>query len=128
MKKRYSQEDDIKETRTLRGSEKMSTPVKHIDHQLKGHVGEMLSKLKDSVIGPTGIYGFIIQGTEVTVVALSAEEKYLEYLEKGSFPKKDTKGVTLKYSRRCNFLEKDGRLALVKTFCDLAELSLFTET
>jgi hypothetical protein len=50
----------------LRNAEKTTTVINHLDSNLKGqHVGEMLAVLPRSVFDLHGIYGIIVQGTEV---------------------------------------------------------------
>lgn len=45
----------------------MHNQVQHVDCKLKGqHVGEILSVLHHSLFGPTGIFGIIVQATEVS--------------------------------------------------------------
>lgn len=121
VKKSYSREEDAESARQLQGLQKKPRFSKHIDYKLKGqHVGQLMSVLPNSVFGSSGIYGFIVQATEVTVVAFAAEEKYLEYLRKGNLPK--TMSATVKYSEKCNILSKKGRLDLVNTLFDMAAL------
>ncbi|XP_061191644.1 uncharacterized protein LOC133199833 [Saccostrea echinata] len=121
VKKFYSKEIDSETQRKLRKVTKVQNPIQHVDSKLKGqHVGEILSVLQYSLFGPTGIFGLIVQATEITVVAFATDEKYLECVRKGRLPKQDC--ATVKYSEKCNILSKKGRLELVKTFLDMSAL------
>ncbi|XP_048770846.2 uncharacterized protein LOC125676984 [Ostrea edulis] len=113
---------NVLETHTkLRKVSESHDPVEHVDCELKGqHLGGMLSVLCDSLFGPTGIFGFIVQATEVTIVAFATSENYLECIKTGNFPERDS--ATVRYSEKCNILTKKGRCELVRTFLDMVDL------
>lgn len=121
VRKEYSTEEDSGKTRKSQKVEKTDNSVKHLSSKLKGqHIGGMLSVLQHSVFGEAGVYGFVVQGTEVTVSALSAEKNYLGAIKEGSLPKTDKDLVSIKYSEKCNILTKKGRLELIQTLFDMA--------
>lgn len=66
VRKEYSTEEDSGKTRKSQKVEKTDNSVKHLSSKLKGqHIGGMLSVLQHSVFGEAGVYGFVVQGTEV---------------------------------------------------------------
>ncbi|KAK3083450.1 hypothetical protein FSP39_022965 [Pinctada imbricata] len=89
----------------------------HLDSNLKGQlVGDMLAALPRSVFHNNGMYGIIVQGTEVTLAALSVGKKYYENLQEGSL-KEATSSV--RYSKPLNFLKKCERNELIRLFVDM---------
>ena len=69
VKKEYSNSEGKVSERSPRHAENRATFVDHLDSSLKGqHVGGMLAVLPKSVFELHGIYGMIVQGTEVCLV------------------------------------------------------------
>lgn len=110
------------EQRSLEKRLKLDQNMNHIPSELKAeHIGEMLALLPSSVFGTRGIYGFLVQGTKVTLASLEADEEYLENLSEGVIPEKDCCAI-VKYSEECNILSLEGRLALIPTLLDMTAL------
>uniref|UniRef100_K1QCE6 Uncharacterized protein n=1 Tax=Magallana gigas TaxID=29159 RepID=K1QCE6_MAGGI len=114
-------ESDSQTQRNLERGTTVHNQDQCVDSRLKGQlVGDILAVLKNSMFGPTGIFGLIVQATEVTIVAFATENNYLECIKNGKFPNRDC--ATVKYSEKCNILAKRGRLELVKAFLGMADL------
>lgn len=121
VKNYYSKESDSQTQRNLERGTTVHNQDQGVDSRLKGQlVGDILAVLKNSMFGPTGIFGLIVQATEVTIVAFATEDNYLECIKNGKFPNRDC--ATVKYSEKCNILTKRGRLELVKAFLGMADL------
>ncbi|XP_061197483.1 uncharacterized protein LOC133205653 [Saccostrea echinata] len=119
--KTYKKEIDLEAQKKMRKVIKVQNPTEHVDTNLKcQHIGDILSVLRCSLFGPTGMFGFVVQATEVTVVAFATDKNYIQYIKTGLFPEQDC--ATVKYSEKCNILSKKGRHKLVKTFLDMATL------
>ncbi|XP_078321337.1 uncharacterized protein LOC111115924 [Crassostrea virginica] len=120
VKKKYSKSEDRVSERKLRNIEKKATFVDHLDSNLKGqHVGEMLAVLPKSIFKLHGIYGIVVQGTEVTISSLTVGEQYYKNLQEGSLHKMSS---VVKYSRPFNFLKETERESLIDTFVDMKSL------
>lgn len=120
--RKYETDEGYGEQRTIGKRLKLDQNMSHIPSELKAkHIGEMLALLPSSVFGTRGIYGFLVQGTKVTLASLEADEEYLENLSKGVIPEKDCCGK-VKYSEECNILTLEGRLALIPTLLDMTAL------
>lgn len=121
VKNYYSKESDSQTQRNLERGTTVHNQDQCVDSRLKGQlVGDILAVLKNSMFGPTGIFGLIVQATEVTIVAFATEDNYLECIKNGKFPNRDC--ATVKYSEKCNILTKRGRLELVKAFLGMVDL------
>lgn len=96
--------------------------AEHVDPLLKGqHIGEMLAVAEStSVFGQNGIFGFIVQGTKVTLVSLETKTEYFEYLKTKDKSKLFEAEVT--YSKECNFLSKNGRKELIPILLGMEKL------
>ncbi|XP_076078081.1 uncharacterized protein LOC143048333 [Mytilus galloprovincialis] len=95
--------------------------AEHIDPLLKGqHIGDMLAVAESSsVFGQNGVFGFIVQGTKVTLVSLETKKEYFEYIKT-----KDQKlfEAEVTYSKECNFLSKNGRKELIPILLGMEKL------
>lgn len=92
---------------------------------LKGHhLAQMLAVLPESVFNckyskSKRLYGFIVQGTEITVTSLSLLNKgFLEDLKEGCLPQEYC--AEMKYSTSCNILTQQGRLGLLSTLVEMS--------
>ena len=64
--KRYKEDEDMDVVRTLRKTKK-AYYAEHIGSSLKGQLGgQFLCTLSSSAFGNNGIYGFLVQGTNVS--------------------------------------------------------------
>lgn len=125
VKKSYSREADEQTVRNLRKSQKSVHQTNHISSDIKGqHLAQMLAVLPDSAFcsKPKRLYGFIVQGTEVTVTSFSLlNEGYLDNLKEGCLPREYC--AEMKYSTTCNILSQQGRLGLVSTLVEMSAVS-----
>lgn len=120
VKKKYSREGDPESERTQQNKEIVTWQVPHVNDNVKAkHIGEMLAVLPYSVFGNNGLYGFIVQGTNVTVVSLKLYEGYYDSLKEGQL---NMKNAVVQYSRECNFLSKEGRAYLSDVFFYMSKL------
>ncbi|XP_062574413.1 uncharacterized protein LOC134236254 [Saccostrea cucullata] len=83
-------------------------------------IGDMMAVLPSSVLGSWGIYGFLVQGTKVTVVSLVTDEGYMENLNQGYVAVGCE--ATVKCSKECNILTTEGRRDLIQTLQDMTDL------
>ncbi|XP_056015536.1 uncharacterized protein LOC125676828 [Ostrea edulis] len=121
VRKKYREAEESVSEGTARNTEKITSDLNHLHSSVTGqHVGEMLSILPRSVFGINGIYGIIVQGTEVTISCLSVGEEYYRNLKEGSLQKLSS---VVKYSRPYYYLHKCERENLIKTFVDMGALS-----
>ncbi|KAK3109098.1 hypothetical protein FSP39_022978 [Pinctada imbricata] len=84
------------------------------------HGGDLLAYLPDSIFGSKGIFGMIVQDTEVTVTFLDAESGYFEAVQTLFEEKRCSSKINL--SGEYNFLSKDDRRELVGFLAELAFL------
>ncbi|XP_063398489.1 uncharacterized protein LOC134683245 [Mytilus trossulus] len=92
----------------------------HIDSSLKGQLGgQFLCTLPFSVFGNNGMYGFLVQGTNVTLTSFKPEDGYYTDLCDGNL---QNKGAVILYSKEYNLLRKEDRRQLVQTFLDMGKL------
>ncbi|XP_063404124.1 uncharacterized protein LOC134687621 [Mytilus trossulus] len=96
--------------------------AEHVDPLLKcQHIGEMLAVAESSsIFGQNGVFGFIVQGTKVTLVSLETKTEYFEYLKTKDKSKLFEAEVT--YSKECNFLSKNGRKELIPILLGMEKL------
>ncbi|CAC5381810.1 unnamed protein product [Mytilus coruscus] len=100
--------------------DKTSTTIGHIGSNLKGqHTGEMIAALPSSVFGFNGVFGFIVQGSKVTVTSLHTSGQFWEQLKKGKYKNAH---ATVRYSPQCNILTKQGRSQLIDIFLGMKVL------
>nr|XP_022309563.1 uncharacterized protein LOC111115199 isoform X2 [Crassostrea virginica] len=120
VKKEYSNSEGKVSERRLRHAENRATFVDHLNSSLKGqHVGGMLAVLPKSVFELHGIYGMIVQGTEVTMASMSVGEQYYKNLKEGTLNRMTP---VVKYSRPFNFLKESDRESLIHTLVDMKAL------
>ncbi|CAC5372550.1 unnamed protein product [Mytilus coruscus] len=92
----------------------------HIDSSFKGQLGgQFLCTLPFSVFGNHGMYGFLVQGTNVTLTSFKPEDGYNTNLCNGNL---QNKGAVITYSKEYNLLRKGDRRQLVQTFLDMGKL------
>ncbi|XP_071121876.1 uncharacterized protein [Mytilus edulis] len=92
----------------------------HIDSSLKGQLGgQFLCTLPFSVFGSHGMYGFLVQGTNVTLTSFKPEDGYYTNLCNGNL---QNKGAVILYSKEYNLLRKADRRQMVQTFLDMGKL------
>ncbi|CAC5422334.1 unnamed protein product [Mytilus coruscus] len=114
-----SKDEDNDHTRNLTNVPKGSY-AGHIGSALKGqHCGQFLCTLPYSVFGKNGMFGFIVQGTKVTLTAFKADDGYYDNLCSGQ------KEAFVTYSKEYNILRKEDRKLLVQTFLDIGKLMDF---
>ncbi|XP_076070121.1 uncharacterized protein LOC143041873 [Mytilus galloprovincialis] len=122
MVKQCNKEEDLEQARNLRGLQRTSYS-RQIGSSYEGqHGGQFLCTLPYSVFGNNGMYGFIVQGTAVTLTSFKPEEGYYDNLCKGCLL---NKVATVTHSRTYNILRKDDRKKLVQTFLDIGKLLKF---
>ncbi|XP_063425119.1 uncharacterized protein LOC134708483 [Mytilus trossulus] len=102
----------------------------HIRSDLKGqHLAQMLAALHESAFNckfskPKRLYGFIVEGTEITVTSLSLLNKgFLNDLKEGCLPPEYC--AEMKFSTRCNILTQQGRLGLLSTLVEMSAISQY---
>ncbi|CAG2219195.1 unnamed protein product [Mytilus edulis] len=99
------------------------SPEDHIDSSLKGqHCSQFLSTLPFSVFGNRGMYGFIVQETNVTLTCFRPEDRYYEDLCNGCL--QENKAV-MTFSKQYNILKKNDRRQLVDTLLDFEKFLKF---
>ncbi|VDI05557.1 Hypothetical predicted protein [Mytilus galloprovincialis] len=109
-----------KSKRRRTDDDKTSNTMGHIGSNIQGqHTGEMIAALSSSVFGFNGIFGFIVQGTKVTVTSLRTSGQFSEQLKKGNIKNAH---ATVRYSPQCNILTKEGRSQLIDIFLGMKVL------
>ncbi|XP_071154254.1 uncharacterized protein [Mytilus edulis] len=109
-----------KSKRRRTDDDKTSTTIGHIGSNIQGqHTGEMIAALSSSVFGFNGIFGFIVQGTKVTVTSLRTSGQFSEQLKNGNIKNAH---ATVRYSPQCNILTKEGRSQLIDIFLGMKVL------
>ncbi|VDI79525.1 Hypothetical predicted protein, partial [Mytilus galloprovincialis] len=109
-----------KSKRRRTDDDKISTTIGHIGSNIQGqHTGEMIAALSSSVFGINGIFGFIVQGTKVTVTSLRTSGQFSEQLKNGNIKNAH---ATVRYSPQCNILTKEGRSQLIDIFLGMKVL------
>ncbi|XP_052064769.1 uncharacterized protein LOC127704671 [Mytilus californianus] len=94
--------------------------AQHIGSSLKGQLGgQFLCTLPFSVFGNHGMYGFLVQGTNVMLTSFKPEDGYYTNLCNGNL---QNKGAVMTYSKEYNLLRKEDRRQLVQTFLDMGKL------
>lgn len=117
-----SHNEDNEQIRDLRSIQKKCS-ANHIESSLIGqHGGQFLCSLPYSVFGNRGMYGFIVQGTNVTLTSFKPEDQYYENLCSGCLHKKE---AVVTFSKEYNILRKEDRKQLVETFLDFEKLIKF---
>ncbi|XP_063438734.1 uncharacterized protein LOC134719694 [Mytilus trossulus] len=120
--KKCCQDEENEQIRNLRSIQKRAF-VQHVGSSLKGqHCGQFLCTLPFSAFGNRGMYGFIVQGTQVTLTSFKPEDGYYENLCNGYLRKKE---AVVTCSKEYNILKKDDRKQLVETFLDFEKLLKF---
>ncbi|XP_061174735.1 uncharacterized protein LOC133183853 [Saccostrea echinata] len=117
--KKYGKTYDRKLSENLHNTEK-GKAHDPIGSNLKGkHVGDMVAALPESVFGLNGIYGIIVQGTEVTLSSMAVGENWFEHVTSGSL---HSTPVIVKHSSPYNILRQRDRENLIQTFVDMKSL------
>ncbi|XP_063410164.1 uncharacterized protein LOC134693338 [Mytilus trossulus] len=116
------QDEDSGHTRNLANMPRGSN-AQHIGSNLKGqHSGQFLCTLPYSVFRKNGMFGFLVQGTKVTLTAFKADDGYYDNLCSGHLHQKE---AFVTYSDQYNILRKEDRKLLVQTFLDIGKLMEF---
>ncbi|CAC5368887.1 unnamed protein product [Mytilus coruscus] len=120
--KQCNQDEDLEQARNIRGFQRTSYSQQVGSSLIGQHCGQFLCTLPFSVFGNNGMYGFIVQGTTVTLTSFKPEDGYYDNLCNGCLHEKR---ATLTHSREYNILRKDDRKQLVQTFLDMGKLLKF---
>ncbi|XP_076081964.1 uncharacterized protein LOC143052744 [Mytilus galloprovincialis] len=100
-----------------------TSPEDHIDSSLKGqHCSQFLSTLPFSVFGNHGMYGFVVQETNVTLTCFRPDDGYYEDLCNGCL--QENKAVVT-FSKQYNILKKKDRRQLIDTLLDFEKFLKF---
>ncbi|XP_063437414.1 uncharacterized protein LOC134718686 [Mytilus trossulus] len=100
-----------------------TSPEDHIDSCLKGqHCGQLVCTLPFSVFGNCGMYGFVVQETNVTLTCFRPDDGYYEDLCNGCL--RQNKAVVT-FSKQYNILKKNDRRQLVDMLLDFEKLLKF---
>ncbi|XP_071126083.1 uncharacterized protein [Mytilus edulis] len=118
--KQCNQDEDL--ARNLRDLQRTSYSQQFGSSLIGQHGGQFLCTLPFSVFGNDGMYGFIVQGTNVTLTSFKPDEGYYDNLCNGCL---HNKVATVTHSRTYNILRKDDRKQLVQTFLDIGKLLKF---
>ncbi|CAC5388029.1 unnamed protein product [Mytilus coruscus] len=116
------QDENNDQVASLRRTQKKSHED-HIDSSLKGqHWGQFLCTLPFSAFGNHGMYGFVVQETNVTLTCFRPDDGYYEDLCNGCLREKE---AIVTFSKQYNILRKKDRRQLVNTFLDFEKLLKF---
>ncbi|CAG2201980.1 unnamed protein product [Mytilus edulis] len=112
---------DKKKDRIRHVSANLDLVADHIDSNVKGqHIGNMLAVTQSSALGNNGTFGFIVQGTKVTLTSLKVGDDFFE--SKDSTVAANRTNGTVNYSKRCNILLKRGRRELIPVMLSMSTL------
>ncbi|XP_076106188.1 uncharacterized protein LOC143074817 [Mytilus galloprovincialis] len=112
---------DKKKDRIRHVSANLDPVADHIDSNVKGqHIGNMLAVTQSSALGNNGIFGFIVQGTKVTLTSLKVGDDFFE--SKDSTVAANRTNGTVNYSKQCNILLKRGRHELIPLMLSMSTL------
>lgn len=127
VKKDYSKPmlhvgDDAPANKKIKVESTLQNVAEHLDSRVKGkHIGDMLAVTQSSsLFGLNGIFGFIVQGTKVTVVSLETSKQYFDNLVINE--KTMNLRPEVSYSREYNILSKDGRQELIPVLLGMEKL------
>ncbi|XP_063397091.1 uncharacterized protein LOC134681408 [Mytilus trossulus] len=121
--KEYCEDKTKDRTCNLRHvSDNLERVADHIDSHVKGqHIGDMLAVTQStSALGNNGVFGFIVQGTKVTLTSLKVCDDFFESKD-STVAANRTKG-TVNYSKQCNILLKRGRHELIPVMLSMSTL------
>ncbi|VDI77649.1 Hypothetical predicted protein [Mytilus galloprovincialis] len=121
--KQYCKDKKKDRTSNLRhASDDLAQVADHIASNVKGqHIGDMLAVTQSSsALGNNGVFGFIVQGTKVTLTSLKVGDDFFE--SKGFSVAANGINGTVNYSKQCNILLKRGRHELIPVMLSMATL------
>ncbi|XP_052084971.1 uncharacterized protein LOC127722157 [Mytilus californianus] len=119
---KQDQDEDNDQVENLSKKQKKSHED-HICSSLKGqHCGQFLCTLPFSVFGNRGMYGFVVQETNVTLTCFKPDDGYYEDSCNGCLREKE---AVVTFSKQYNILRKKDRRQLVDMFLDFEKLLKF---
>uniref|UniRef100_A0A8W8JJH7 Uncharacterized protein n=1 Tax=Magallana gigas TaxID=29159 RepID=A0A8W8JJH7_MAGGI len=102
--------------------QRSSSPVHVVGDLESKHVGQSLGVLPYSVFGERGMFGILVDGTNVTISVFKTDSSYYQKLCNGCLPKNE---AAVTFSKQYNILRKDGRTECIQTFLHLKKLLEF---